>query len=652
MSRSLSLRRFGTAGATVAEPHHAPEAQTSDVAWGRPYVLVLVCLLLLGFGYYIWSGATSVPLTFNAPNGDIYNQLTTSFLHGHLYLPERPPAGLLKLKDPYDPAQNGLYASKFHDLSLYKGHFYASWGPTPVLTLFAPFRITGLVMSQTFAIALYVFVGLVCAVALMHAVVRRLLPATPRWLLLLATFGLITMNVGAFLLRRPAQYEVAISSGYCFEMAGLALLLTAVLGPRVRRGRMAWGSLCLGLAMGARNDLVLGGVAALVVGIWCIRRRGESWRILLWALVPAAVCGILLLAYNAVRFGQLTNFGEPYTLSGIEQLHAPFYKLKWILPGIFSYLYVPARLALTFPHAFLMTAAQDPFSLPRGYEGGPGAAGAEPAGGLLATAPITLLLFVLPLLWWRHRSRERRPLVVATGLTVLGVAIIVVLSWGIFGTTERYEVDFATLLVLPAYLLWAMFLVRWPRRTFGRYLTATIAVLLTAFGAFVGLAIGITGYYDPLHTEHPSTFAALEDATGPFQTLATIIAGSPQIARVYSTTEPVSLPSVDYHTLTYDNASAWLGSGVTTVTIVSPRSEHAALVAVDAVAAGVPAASASYVHVAVKGRPTDTVPILGASLRMPVSLHTGINRVDLTLAGKAVSTSEVLLSGVQVESAG
>src|SRR6202042_657623 len=152
--------------------------------------------------------------------------------------------------------------------------------------------------------------------------------------------------------------------------------------------------------------------------------------ILAYALGPFIVCGILLALYNAVRFGSFTDFGDRYELAGIDQTTAKFYGLSYIVPGLLSYLVVPARLALTFPYAFLQTAASDPIiSLPHGYIGSAtGAAGAEPAAGLFTTMPITLLLFSLPVLWRQRREGERGVLWAATGLTLLGLFIAALLS--------------------------------------------------------------------------------------------------------------------------------------------------------------------------------------------------------------------------------
>ncbi len=529
-----------SATATTSDPREAQSRRRWYVRVSG-YDVALVGVLLLALAFYMWTAASTVPFGFPSSSTDVYNDLTTAFLHGHTYLPIPVPPGLLHLVDPYSPALNAPYAAAYHDLVLYHRHFYSQWGPTPVLTLFAPFRITGRVMSESFAVALYAWVGLVCSVLLLRALLTRLVPSAPQWVLPVSAVGLALTNTLPFLLRRPVQYEVAIASGYCFEMAGLWLMVTAVLGPELRRWRMIVGSLCLGLAVGGRPTLAVGGVVAVAAVLWELKRRTGTYRVratretlklLTYALGPFVLCGLLLAWYNHVRFGGFTNFGERYELAGIDQMNAPFYKLSWVPPGLFTYLLLPAHFALTFPHAFLQTAANDPFSLPRGYSGTPQLPYAEPTGGVFTTMPITLLLFGIPLMWWQRRSGERRPLVAATGLAILGLAVVTLVSWALFGTTERYEVDFVSLLLIPAFLVWAMLLARARPRTAARRVWAVVGVVLTLIGAAIGTAISFTGYYDLLKIEHPAMFNTLEDVTAPFATVATMVGGKPQIARI------------------------------------------------------------------------------------------------------------------------
>jgi hypothetical protein len=637
---------------TASDPVRARSRRRWD-AHVSGYDVALVGVLVLVLAFYMWTAASTFAFSFPSSSQDIYNELTTAFLHGHTYLPITVPAGLLHLADPYNPALNAAYNGTYHDLVLYHGHFYSQWGPTPVLTLFAPFRITGRVMSESFAVALYAWVGLVCSVLLLRALLRHLVPSAPQWVLLVSTVGLALTNTLPFLLRRPLQYEVAIACGFCFEMAGLWLMVTAVLSPALRRWRMIAGSLCLGLAMGGRPTLALGGAVAVAAVLWELKRRNGTYRVrpnretvklLTYALGPFVLCGLLLAWYNHVRFGGFTNFGERYELAGIDQTKVQFYSLAYVPPGLFTYLLLPARIALTFPHAFLQTAANDPFTLPKGYAGASPQLGAEPTGGVFTTMPITLLLLAIPVMWLQRQSGERRPLAAAAGLAILGLSVVTIVSWALFGTTERYEVDFVSLLLLPAFLVWAMLLARARPKTAVRRIWAAVGVILTLIGAAIGTAISFTGYYDYLRIEHPAVFNTLEDVTAPLATVATMIGGKPQIARIDDGPLPVTTATGNIG-FSEDHASAWLGSVPMSLTVLSPDDRHTAMFATVNPGPGAPPLRSVAIRVSSQGR-SAIVPLISRRARLPVSLHWGLNRVRLAIAGTPTSTTELLLTDI------
>jgi hypothetical protein len=652
----VTVRRRPVLASGVAPPT-APVAEAASARLTRDwraritgFRLLMAVLLVLVLAFYMWTAASSIPFTFPTVDTNVYDQLTTAFLHGHTYLPITPPPALLHLPNPYDPAQNAPYQAAYHDLALYHGHFYSQWGPTPVLTLFAPFRITGHRMSMSFAVALYAFVGFLCSVLVLRALLKHVVPGAPRWVLVVSTVGLALTNTLPFLIRRPVEYEVAIASGFCLAMAGLWLMVTSVLGPELRRWRMMAGSLCLALAVGGRPTLVFGGVVAVAAALWEYKRRYGTYRIrinreglklLAYALGPFLLFGLLLALYNHVRFGQFTNFGERYELAGIDQTKAAFYAFSNILPGLFNYLLLPARFALTFPHVYLQTAANDPFPLPKGYAGAPIA---EPTSGVFTTMPIALLLLAIPLMWWRPRPGERRALVAATGLAILGLITVTLVSWVLFGTTERYEVDFVSFLLLPAFVVWAMLLSRARPKTATRRIWAVVGVALTVIGAAIGTAISFTGYSNLLYIQHPNIFYKLEDVTAPLATVATMIGGAPQIARVTDGPLPVT-PSSANIGFSEDHYSARLGTFPLTLTILSPDGRRTAIYATVWPIPGGPRLSSVAVRVSSQGPPA-IVPLIGRRARLPVSLHWGLNRVTLTAAGAAASAQDAFLANI------
>ena len=607
--------------------------------------IAIFIVLLLALAFYMWTAYTAAPFTFSRNNADVYNLLTTAFLHGHTYMPLDVPAGLLHLRNPYDPAQNAPYQAAFHDLALHGGRLYSPWGPTPALTLFLPFRITSFKMSQSFAVALFSFIGLVCAVATLHLLLRRFIPKTPDWLLVVASAALALTNAAPFMLRRPAQYEVAISAGYCFEMAGILLAVTAVRGSgAVVRRRLALSSLCFGLAVGARLSLVPLVLLALIAAAVMVRQGGDRGTLLACALGPFLVCAVLLGLYNAVRFGSPSDFGAQYELAGVNQMTMPLQRLAYVPPGVFSYLLMPPRLAVTFPHVFLMTTAHYPGPFPKGYAGAPGVPwAAEPAGGLLPTMPITLFLLALPLLWRTRTVNERPALLIAAAATVLALSIVFLLAYALFGTTQRYEVDYATIALIGAVIVWALMLARHSKRSAWRRLIAVSGIALCVFGAVVGTAISFTGYYDSLRQTNPGVFNTLEDITSPVATLATMVAGKAVIARVDGPL-PVELPTSGFGLVDEGGAGTWLGAGPVSVNILSPSAQDLSIVAGQQVGPGAPPASSLDIRVTSPGRPPAFVPLVGRGLRLPVHLHWGLNRIRLSVVGPGfASPAEVHL---------
>ena len=302
---------------------------------------------------------------------------------------------------------------------------------------------------------------------------------------------------------------------------------------------------------------------------------------------------------------------------------------------------LPARFALTFPHAFLQTAANDPFALPKGYLS---PQFAEPTSGVFTTMPITLLLLAIPLMWWRPRLGERRALVAATGLAILGLATVTLLSWAQFATTERYEVDFVSFLLVPAFLVWGMLLARARPKTAARRIWAAVGVALTLIGAAIGTAISFTGYQNLLYVEHPNIYYKLEDVAAPLATVATMIGGAPQIARVNDGPLPVTPPDTNV-SFSEDHSSAWLGSVPLTLTILSPDARRTAIYATVLPVPNGPRLSSIAIRVSSQGPPA-IVPLIARRARLPVSLHWGLNRVTITVAGTPTSPEEAVLGEI------
>ena len=131
-------------------PDQSPTARSAALRYA---VLILSIAAVIAF--YAWAIAPGPPSIAKFDTGiEYYNLLVKGFRSGHLSLQAEAPAGLLKLKDPYDPRQNAPFG--MHDVSFYKGKLYLYFGAAPALVLYWPFTaITGLYLDDRQAVFVF-----------------------------------------------------------------------------------------------------------------------------------------------------------------------------------------------------------------------------------------------------------------------------------------------------------------------------------------------------------------------------------------------------------------------------------------------------------------------------------------------------------------
>jgi hypothetical protein len=325
-------------------------------------------------------------------------------------------------------------------------------------------------------------------------------------------------NALPFTLRRVAVYEVAITAGFCLSFIALYLVITG-LRDGVRLGRLGTASLLVGLAVGARPNFLVGAVGLVFLGPNIsppTPGRRARLRTVGVLLGPLALVGFLLMLYNALRFGSPTDFGQKYQLAGIDPRTHEGNKLAYVPPGMWYYLLSRPHLSLGFPFIYLSPPPVSyPFEAPLRYEDG-----LEVVGGLLPSAPFVVFALAIPAVL---RGMARR---LALGVLAVGLLIILLTSFALGGATMRYEVDFASAVLIAAafgWLGWAVRLSGLPRR-----LVAGGGMLLIAWGVACGAAFGVMGYYQGLRLYSPQTFTRLQNLTSPIPTLISAIDGEPK----------------------------------------------------------------------------------------------------------------------------
>jgi hypothetical protein len=569
---------------------------------------ILGVVFLVSAVFYIWTAGTSVPLSLHGGSEDRYNLLATALLHFHLYV-GNAPAALTHLADPYSPEQNhGLLggatdATSINDDVLYGGRLYFIWGAAPALVLLVPLHLLGFEPSASVTIAVYSIVGLGFALAALRVVLKQIGEDVPTWMCVLAGLALALCSAVPFILRTPSVSEDILAGGYCFTMAGVWLAADALVNRNASSWRLALMSLCFGLAAGSRPTLALG--ALVLIPVYLRLRGSHPRRSLALALgLPIAACFVLLLGYNQARFHQPLEDGSRYQLSGNDARDAPIGHLSYALPGTWPYVITPPQPMIVFPFIAL---GRPGISSPVGL------ATSEVTGGLLPVAPIVVFLAALPWIWRRRPAllgALAAPLMILAGA---GVAMMLLAAYEYFASTERYEVDFATLFVLGGLAAW-LSLSNGPP-SLRRRLLRVGGGLLAAWGCAIGLASSFFGYGNLLATQHPGTWRSLEDVGSPVSTAIAAVAGHPVLAASFS--------SIDTGLHEY-----LLGPGEEGgVTIVSPGARTAALVARVELRPG------SQYRLGVEGLGNASssypVPAGGGTIEVPVRLEGGLNRLEL-----------------------
>jgi hypothetical protein len=596
------------------------------------FVLCVVFLLIAVF--YLLTAATSRVLALYGHGDEPYNQLANAFLHLHLFVGRAPPA-LLRLANPYDPAQNEAVISRYHvngysifDFALYHGRLFLTWGPAPAIVLLIPMRLLGFAPSAPLVVALFAIVGMGFALATLRVLLREI-GNSSTWMCVLAALTLALASEVAFLLRRPDVYEEAIAGGYCFAMAGVWLVISAIARRRVTLWRAALMSLCFGIAAGSRPTLAL--AALLLAPVYISLRSTLPRRQLLSALIfPVLICLLLLSAYNQARFGSPLQYGEPYQLGGGDSRTAQFASVSNVAPGAWFYLMSPPRPLVLFPYISLSPPPDTyPLGLPAHYE-------LASTGGLLAMAPIVLFLVALPWIW-RRRPALLGPLALPLSTMALtGVACLLFLVYELPGTATRYEVDFASLLLFSALAAWlalAGTTRRWRRR-----LVRWGGGLLAAWSCLSGFAISFTGSEKVFTAALPGVWSTLENIGAPVSSAIAVAAGRPVLGEV-------SVPSLAryaparYTSLNYGPATFQLKAGEQAdLTIVSPGVREAALLAHMAPGPALAAGAALWAVVGEVGHASYSYPLpaRGGAVRIPVTLGPGVNHLTLGALASAI----------------
>lgn len=400
---------------------------------------------VLAGAFLYWTARQSGPLLADAGTGSFLGDYSASLAAGRTYLSQAPDPRLAALADPWDPAQRlkaGIGA--LIDASYYRGRYYLYFGIVPFALLLVPYyRATGHLLGAHAAVFVFALAGVWSQLALLRFLAARRYPGLGRFSFFLIAAAIMTGNQILPHFWSPDIHDVEIVAGYAFLSAAVAAASFSWASPRHRCGWLALASGLGGLASGCRPDCLFGScavaAAALALG-WPACDAGDRRRLALSACLPLAGVLGLLLAFNAVRFGNPLEFGFRYQIldPGTNHHAQAFWTMRFEPFNLREYLGARPRLGRFFP--FILDAAGFQGGFPRGYKG------VDMVHGWLWTMPV-LWLLPLALLFLREAfapARAAAVIALAAGLANLATLC------GLDSAQFRYAADAAPSLELAA----------------------------------------------------------------------------------------------------------------------------------------------------------------------------------------------------------
>jgi hypothetical protein len=455
-----------------------------------------------------------------------YDTQAEGFRAGHLYTTELPDPRLLRVSDPYDYQNRGLWT---WDYSLYGGHLYLYWGLAPAALLALAKTLLRAEAPIRDALLVFVFLlgRLLAGCLLIRALARQWKPEPPVWSVWLALLVFAVAHPTPFLLARPAVYEAALSGGACFLTAATYFAFSWLFSnhPADRVRGLAACSLCLGFGGTCRPSLLPAGAGMLALLLLFGVRRSPAlgwppkWgrsvlRVSAAAALPFTALVLAHLVVNHLRFGSWKEFGVHY------QLGIPFaMSARFVPANLWSYLFHSLHSSCRFP--FLIPCWHNDFPLshylpawlplPDGYYG------YEPLAGVSKAVPFSWLICPLLVLYvWRQRAGaihstagDARWRWFCALLALATVAASVPLLM-MFAFSMRYEAEFLSSVLLLATLGgWA--LLRLPRASLGAWLAKITYCGLAGSSVLIGAAYGFSGYFQLFATQHAQLFQPLQE---------------------------------------------------------------------------------------------------------------------------------------------
>lgn len=449
------------------------------------YLLVEGMVLICTLTAFCFTSPVQGPVEYTGEEKfipDPYAMTLDAFEKGQVWLDIDASPELAEIENVYDKSmrdKTGVYYD--WDYAYYNGHYYCYFGATPTLSYYYPYYLlTGKLPSMAMAMNFFVTLAIFFMCTTMLSAIR-LLKIKTNLLMLLALMPAMVCAVGLIYLANDInRYNIAVGAGLCFVLMSLSAGMTAcTVKNKITKAILLFISgASLALCVGSRPTISL--CAAVLIPFYIdilINKKEKLVKRLLFAasfLAPLAAGAVIIMKYNAARFGSPFEFGSVYQLT-VSDIHANKLSLAQLPAALYHYFLTLPRPRSVFPFF------EENFYVLENYAAYRYIA---PTFGVFSYPVILLGVLMLP---ESRTNRAKAPADKRRRLFVaICIAVSVFLAWADFclgGSITRYAFDFMPLLALAA-MIGILRRAERPTENRRKYILAASAAALTVAFAF------------------------------------------------------------------------------------------------------------------------------------------------------------------------
>ena len=395
------------------------------------FIVFIIQALINNSAYFIkydelYLGGTS--------SNNIYYQQFDAYLKGQLHLDVPVDEKLLTLADPYNPSKRGG-TTILWDHAFYKGKYYSYYGHAPIfLVMFPIYWISGCVPSNLFILQLGVlfsiFVILLASLEIIRLFIKKVNGPALILTLISIVFGSLlftnnTYEYGAMIYRIPYAY----ANGFLFLT--IYLFIKGYRAGAYRFLYFIFAGLSIIFLVLSRPLEVIYLLLFIPVIIRMIKDNKDVKKSII-DYVPAVsivlVGAVLICTMNAVRFGNILEFGEHYQLT-VTDCRNNKLDIDGVLPALYHYFFQTPKYNKD-NHLLMYRYANEKFDI-HPYN--------TCSIGLLFV-PITALMVLTPFVLDKEDSVSFKIFAIASPLLIFFVAFI---NYCFAGVCPRYLLDIA-----------------------------------------------------------------------------------------------------------------------------------------------------------------------------------------------------------------